>query len=70
MEVLKDSPIFTKVSSEILLLIRETARSQGLSVSEYVRFVILKDLQIRGLLDQKIATDALERLISTKGLPA
>jgi hypothetical protein len=66
MEVLKDSPIFSKVSLEILLLVKQTAKTQGLSVSEYVRFLILADLQHRGLLDHRIAADGIERFITSQ----
>ena len=67
---MKDTPIFTKVSSDILFLIRQVANAQGLTISEYVRFLILADLQRRGAIDQTITTEALSKLLCEKELRA
>jgi hypothetical protein len=67
---IKDATIFSKVSADIHFTIKQVARSLGLTESEYIRFVVIIDLERRGLLDEKIRTDALEQLVSTEGLPA
>lgn len=67
---MKDTTIFSKVTDDIHFIIKQVARSLGLTESEYIRFLVVVDLQQRGLLNQKIADESLQRLVSTEGLSA
>lgn len=67
---IKDAPIFSKVSKDILFLIRQVARTQSLTVSEYVRFLILTDLKERGLIDAAITSDAMKQFSEKVMIPA
>jgi len=56
----KDSFIATRVESEIRWLVETIAESAGLTVSEYVRHLIVNDLTRKGIL----ADRASRRLVS------
>lgn len=48
--------VWAWVNGEIKDLVREVARAQGITVSEYVRSLVLQDLNKRGLISSKSAS--------------
>jgi hypothetical protein len=58
----KDATIFSKVTDDVRFIIKQVAHSLGLTESEYIRFVVLLDLQQRGALEPKLSADFLRKL--------
>lgn len=51
---MKTETIWSRVSPEIRKMMRRLAESQGLSVSEYVRQLIIKDLDRRSVFTSQL----------------
>jgi CTP-dependent riboflavin kinase len=50
---LRTKTLFATVEPEIKALVEKVAQALGISQSDYVRFVVLRDLQKQGYLERK-----------------
>ena len=46
--------VFTRVTVEIRNLVEKVAEAQGLTISEYVRSLIIKDLEEKNIISTKL----------------
>jgi len=50
----KSELVWGRVSSEEKILVKKVAEALGLSLSDYIRYLILKDLEARNIFNTKI----------------
>ena len=64
-ELLKEAVLATRLTVEIQKLVEQLAQIQGLTPSEYLRNLILEDLEKRSLISAKI--DNLKETLKNNG---
>ena len=64
-ELIKEAVLATRLTAEIQKLVEQLAQIQGLTPSEYLRNLILEDLEKRSLISAKI--DNLKETLKNNG---
>lgn len=65
--LLRPKALFAMVEPEIKALVEKVAKSLGISQSDYVRFVVLQDLQNKGYLKGTVSLEQPVPIKTEKG---